>query len=75
MSRFCDVKELKKILVDRNIDTTTQFAAVSGVNRNTLADILNEKAQPSADVMIRICDALDIEPEKAGSIFFAQKLT
>ena len=49
-----DVKELKKLMVECDIDTITELAEVSGVDRNTLSKILNEDAQPSAKVMFKL---------------------
>ena len=75
MSRWCDVKALKKLMIDKDIQTITELSEKTGVNRNTLSDVMNEKAQPSADVMMKLCDALEMEPAMAGNIFFAEKLT
>lgn len=70
-----DVKELKKIMIDREVRSIAELSEVTGVNRNTLSDVLNEKSYPSADVMVRIVDGLEIESSNAGRIFFAKKLT
>lgn len=73
---YCvDVKELKKCMIDAGIETNTELSDKSGVNRNTIGDILNEKVYPSSDVMVRIVSALSLAPEKAGAVFFAKKLT
>lgn len=73
---YCvDVKELKKCMIDAGIETNAELSDKSGVNRNTIGDILNEKIYPSSDVMVRIVSALALAPEKAGAVFFAQKLT
>lgn len=72
--RIVDVKAIKVLMVECDIDTIGELADVSGVNRNTLSDVLNEKALPSAETMARLADALRMEPEQAGRIFFAQKL-
>lgn len=73
---YCvDVKELKKCMIDAGIETNAELSDKSGVNRNTIGDILNEKIYPSSDVMTRIVSALSMDPEKAGLVFFARKLT
>lgn len=69
-----DVTELKKVMVDRNINTVIELSELCGVNRNTLGKILNGKEQPSADTMYRLVKGLCISPEKAGSIFFNSNL-
>lgn len=69
-----DIVALKKILVERGIDTITELSAVLGVNYNTLTLIFNGKIQPSAYVMERLVKALHISPENAGKIFFSQYL-
>lgn len=70
-----NVVELKKLMVERGFDTVCQLSKVSGVNRNTLALILSGSIQPSSGVMYKLAEALDMEPETAGKIFFTKKLT
>ena len=69
-----DVIELKKIMVEKNIETITQLSEISGVGRDTLSKILSGKTQPSTGVMTKIVFALDMEPDMAGKIFFAPNL-
>ncbi|WP_270167497.1 helix-turn-helix domain-containing protein [Paenibacillus sp. SYP-B4298] len=69
-----DSRELKKIMIDRGISTIVQLSAVTGVNRNTLSNILNGESQPSAEVMRKLVAALEIPPEQAGRIFFNPNL-
>ena len=69
-----DTKELKKAMIDAGINTVSELSERSGVNRNTLGDILNEKIYPSSDVMARIADTLSLPPESAGRIFFKPEL-
>lgn len=70
-----DVKELKKAMIDAGLDSIAQLSEKTHINRNTLSDILNEKSYPSSDVMNRLAVALNLPPEKCGSIFFAFVLT
>lgn len=75
MSRCVNIKLLKKLMIDKNLNTIGELSELSGVNRNTLSDIVNDGYLPSGDTMIKLADALDMNPEIAGSIFFAYKLT
>lgn len=69
-----DTAELKKIMIDQKIKTTKELSEKSGVNRNTLAKVLNGASQPTADTMEKLVLCLEIEPQKAGRIFFANNL-
>ena len=61
-----DVKELKKAMIDAGIDTIQDLSDKSGINRNTLSDILKEKIYPSSDVMVRLANTLSLPTEKCG---------
>ncbi len=74
MAYAVDTIELKKMMAEKKIKTTEEFSRKSGVNRNTLSDVLNEKIRPSTSVMDRIVITLDLTPEAAGRIFFAKDL-
>lgn len=69
-----DIKEIKKIMIDRGIDTVIELSEKTGVNRNTLSQVLSGVTQPSSDVMDKLVAALEIEPERAGHIFFSLDL-
>lgn len=69
-----DTVELKKCMVERNINTTTELSYLSGVNRNTLGKILRGTIQPTTYVMDKLISVLNISQEKAGKIFFAPYL-
>lgn len=69
-----DTKSLKKLMVDKEIPTILQLSSESGINRNTLSDILNGDIQPSAIAMKKLVSALDIPSEEAGRIFFSSDL-
>ncbi len=70
-----DVKKIKKLMVDHEIETVEALSDRTGVNRNTLADVLNGKSYPSSMVMTKIGEALNIAAEDMGGIFFAQKVS
>lgn len=69
-----DVKELKKLMVEKNVDTITELSARTGVGRDTLSKVLSGKINPSFEVMAKIASSLDMSSEKAGEIFFAKDL-
>lgn len=69
-----DVISLKKYMLDMGIDTIAELSKKSGVNRNTLSDVLNQKTKPSADVMYKLVICLGIPSAKAGEIFFNTNL-
>ncbi|MFR2896205.1 helix-turn-helix domain-containing protein [Hungatella sp.] len=66
-----DYIEIKKIMAEKEIKTIKELAEKTGINRNTLSNILNGKVQPSSDVMEKLVFSLEIPPEKAGRIFLA----
>ena len=69
-----DYMEIRRIMMERRIDSIQDLAAKTGVNRNTLGKILSGKARPSSEVMERLVYTLNIQPEKAGKIFFGTVL-
>lgn len=70
-----DIVELKKIMVEKNLDKIIDLSSASSVDRNTLSKILNGDAKPSTTVIEKLMSTLQIPPERAGTIFFNQKLT
>ena len=69
-----DIKELQKIMIDRDIKTIAELSDKSGVNRNALSGMFNERLQPTAETMRKLVSCLEIEPAKAGEIFFTPDL-
>ncbi len=69
-----DIKLLKKSMIDNDINTIEELSEATGVNRNTLADVVNGRAYPSSRVMVKIKSALNLSQEEAGLIFFKEKL-
>lgn len=65
-----DVVELRKIMAEKGINTIVGLSELTGVNRNTLGKVLDGTVQPSSEVMDRLVSGLEIEPERAGYIFF-----
>ena len=70
-----DVNEIRKIMIDENIETISSLAKKSHINRGTLSSVLKKERYPTAPVMYGLVSALNIPPEKAGKIFFTRKLT
>jgi transcriptional regulator with XRE-family HTH domain len=44
--------------------TVTHLARVVGVSRQEMSRILNGRSQPSAVVLVRLCEALKIQPKE-----------
>lgn len=73
---YCvDLIALRKAFIDKGYNTIGEQASASGVDRNTLASILNGTSYPSSTTMCKIAHSLDMDGATAGSIFFAPKLT
>jgi transcriptional regulator with XRE-family HTH domain len=69
-----NVIEIKKIMIEKGIDTITELSSKSGINRNTLSSVLSGDTQPSSEVMDKLVSTLEIDPKVAGSIFFSLNL-
>ncbi len=69
-----DTKALQKAMIDADIKTIEQLSELTGVNRNTLSDIINGKIFPSSMVMSKLASCLKLTSEDAGRIFFTPKL-
>ena len=74
MTYTCDVVELKKAMAEEGINSNVELSRRSGIDRNTLGDILNKKKKPSTDVMYKLVSALNLTAERAGVIFFKPDL-
>lgn len=70
-----NTKELKKAMIDADLDNIQKLSDKSGVNRNTVGEIVNGDRFPSSEVMQKIAIALNLSHERAGLIFFAPQLT
>lgn len=70
-----DTNALRKKMIDNSIRNIVDLSRKCGINRNTLSDVLSGKIRPSSHVMEALIEVLEIEPEEAGRIFFARKLT
>ena len=73
-ARKTDVKMLKKVMIDNEIDDINSLSLATGISRNTLGALLNGSIQPSAAVMEKLVQVLHIPASMAGEIFFSQNL-
>jgi transcriptional regulator with XRE-family HTH domain len=69
-----DTKALRKLMVEKDINTITELSEKTGLSRDTISRVLRGRKQPSAHVMDRLVSVLEICPEKAGTIFFNHDL-
>lgn len=75
MNFVVDTNTIRKKMIDQNIKNITELSQKSGINRNTLAEVLNSKSKPSSHVMEALIITLNLSPDEAGQIFFARELT
>lgn len=69
-----DTIALKKLMVENEIDTISDLAEKTDLNRNTVSGVLKGEIRPSTNVMEKFIVALNINPSDAGSIFFVPDL-
>ena len=69
-----DTTELRKAMVEKGMFTSEALSVASGVNRNTISEVVNGKTYPSTSVMARIGTALGFNGSEMGRIFFKEKL-
>ena len=69
-----DTKALRVAMAEKGIATVSQLSDMTGITRTTLYNVLNGKVMPSANTMCRLAETLELG-NKAGTIFFAKKLT
>ena len=69
-----DVIALRKAFIEKGMNTISEMATGSGVDRNTLSSILNGTTYPSSRTMVKIVNSLEMDGATAGSIFFVKNL-
>jgi len=74
LQRTADTNAIKKLMIDNGLNTIKDLSEASGVDRNTLGEVLRGAIQPSAVVMEKLIYALDIPLSSAGMIFFSNNL-
>lgn len=65
-----DVIFLKKRMVELGIRNMTELSKRSGINRNTLSQVLNGRIRPSSGTMNKLIHALFLTSAEAGMVFF-----
>lgn len=70
-----DTDAIKIIMIKKKIKSQMELSRRSGINRNVLSNVLNNKKYPSSTVINKLISTLDIDQDTVGKIFFAQKLT
>ncbi|MDR3258690.1 MAG: helix-turn-helix transcriptional regulator [Fusobacteriaceae bacterium] len=66
-----DIKELKKIFIEKNLSTLNELSSFSKVHVSILSDILNGKRQPTSITIDKLILALELSPEQSAKIFFS----
>lgn len=69
-----DTIELRKLFIEKGLNTIQEMAEACRLSRDTMSDIINGKARPGAVAMYSIAEALDVEPEILGRIFFKRNI-
>lgn len=64
---------LRKMMLDKKINTISALSKCSGIGRDTLGRVLSGDIIPSTKVMYRIAESLEMTPHQAGECFFAQE--
>lgn len=59
-------------MIELGIDSFTELSELSGVDRNTISDVVNNKRRPSAQTMDKLFKTLELTSEEGGRIFFGQ---
>lgn len=62
-SVFVDEKQLRRIMIDKDIKTINELAQKSGVSKPTIYDYLNGKS-PMSEAFLRLCNYLEIKPSE-----------
>lgn len=65
-----DTVGLRKLMIDKGYNNISEMAEACHLSRDTVSDILKGKARPGAVAMYAIAEALDVEPDILGRIFF-----
>ena len=65
-----DIMELRKAGLEHGLVKVSEWSEKTKIDRNTMGEILSGKTYPSSSAMHRIVDALQMEADQAGRIFF-----
>lgn len=70
MAYIVDTKELRKAMIEKDMLKIDDLSKATGVNRNTISEVVNGKIYPSSTVMGKIGTALDFSEKDMGKVFF-----
>ena len=62
-SVYVDEKQLRRIMIDKDIKTINELAQKSGVSKPTIYDYINGKS-PMSEAFLRLCNYLEIRPSE-----------
>lgn len=66
-----DTVELRKCMIDSDIENVSDLARKAGLSRNNVADVVNGNSLPNIVTIYAIAGVLKATPERLGRIFFA----
>jgi plasmid maintenance system antidote protein VapI len=69
-----DVIELQKMMIEKGFRTIKDLADAAHVNRDTISHVIAREKNPSTRVIYALSEALGLDSEKVGKIFFARKI-
>lgn len=70
-----DTTALEICRMTKGYKTRKSLAEKAGIHRNTYDLVVSGKLLPSTKVMYGLVEALELTPEEAARIFFANELT
>ncbi len=62
-SLYLDEKQLRRLMIDKDIKSMNELAQKSGVSKPTIYDYINGKS-PLSEAFIRLCDCLEVKPSE-----------
>lgn len=62
-SLYLDEKQLRRLMIDKDIKSMNELAQKSGVSKPTIYDYINGKS-PLSVAFIRLCDCLEVKPSE-----------
>ncbi len=60
-SLYLDEKQLRRLMIDKDIKSINELAQKSGVSKPTIYDYIKGKS-PLSEAFIRLCDSLEVRP-------------
>lgn len=70
-----DGKYIRHKMIELGINSYTELAELSGVDRNTISNVIENKFRPNAATMDKLYKTLKLTPEEGGRVFFGNELT